>query len=170
MCLQPRYNLLTSIEERVKQILLVLRKDCRKFWPEILLSLAITSAFVWLNPYQWRSPNLSAPTSFGLDWQHLRVLANVVEVLLPITWLILIVRVVQDENLVGNRQFWVTRPYIWQLLLAEKLLFVSLFVCAPFAVAQAALLWRAGFNPAHYLPGLTYSLLLMIIVAILPMF
>ena len=69
----------------MKQILLVLRKDFRKFWPEILLSLAITGAFVWMNPYQWRPFDpTSLPGLFRLDLQHLQILAGVVEVLLPV--------------------------------------------------------------------------------------
>jgi len=170
MGLRSRYNLLTSIEERVKQVLLVLRKDCRKFWPETLLTLAITSAFVWMNPYQWRGASPSAPIWFGFDWQHLQILANVVEVLLPVSWLILIARVVHDENLVGNRQFWLTRPYLWQLLLVEKLLFVAIFIGIPFTIAQVCLLIRAGISPVAYLPNLSFSLILIAGAVIVPIF
>jgi hypothetical protein len=153
----------------VKQILLVLRKDCRKFWPEILLTLAITAAFVWLSPYLWRNPSPAAPHWFTLDWQRLQILANLVEALVPVTWLILIARVVHEENLVGNRQFWLTRPYTWQALLAEKLLFVMLFVGVPFTVSQICLLLGAGFSPMAYLPNLAVALLLMAGFVVVPM-
>lgn len=154
----------------MKQILLVLRKDCRKFWPEILLSLVITSVFVWLSPYLWRNPSPSSPHWFALDWQRLQILANVVEFLLPVAWLILISRVVHEENLVGNRQFWLTRPYRWQALLAEKLLFVALFVGVPFAIAQICLLVGSGFSPRAYLPNLAVALLLVAGAIVVPMF
>ena len=154
----------------MKQILLVLRKDCRKFWPEILLSLAITSAFVWLSPYLWRNASPSSPHWFALDWQRLQVLANVVEFLVPVTWLILISRVVHEENLIGNRQFWLTRPYLWQALLTEKLLFVALFVGVPFAISQICLLIGAGFSPKAYVPNLAATLLLVAGAIVVPIF
>ncbi len=158
----------------MKQILLVLRKDCRKFWPEIVLTLAVTCAFVWAYPLLWMSEGSAVAVSpgswFRLDQNHLETLARVCTVLLPVSWLLLIARVVHDENLVGTKQFWITRPYRWQWLLIEKLLFVGLFVCAPFTAAQMALLLRAGFHPLQYIPGLAYCLLTIVITVVLPIF
>jgi hypothetical protein len=156
----------------MKQVLHIFSKDCRRYWPEVLVSLAVLGAFVWIYPYMWRD-DFSLVASFGFlafDLTHLLIAANVVAVLVPVSWLLLIARVVHGENLVGNRQFWVTRPYVWQNLLTEKLLFVATFVCIPFCVAQACLLARAGFHPTHYLGNLAYSLLLIVAFAILPMF
>jgi hypothetical protein len=36
------------------QILHVFRKDARRHWPEILLSIAILSAYAWNEPGRWR--------------------------------------------------------------------------------------------------------------------
>ena len=138
------------------QILLIFRKDCRKLWPEILLVVALSAAFAGIYPYQWRSAD-DVPGGF-LDINHLQQLASFLTGLLPFGWFLLITRVVQEENLVGNRQFWVTRPYRWQLLLTEKLLFLLVTLFIPFFAAQAALLAQAGFKPFHYVPGILYNL------------
>ena len=154
----------------MRQVLHIFRKDCRQFWPEILASLLITALFVWVYPYQWVSPE--DPRFIDghrlLDLHHLQILANVITGLLPLSWFILVARVVHAENLIGNRQFWVTRPYRWQKLLAEKFLFLLAFLYVPFAIAQLALLARAGFVPLHYLPGLFFNLLLLTGICVLP--
>jgi hypothetical protein len=35
-------------------------------------------------------------------------------VLLAISWVMLVMRAVHAEGLVGDRQFWLTRPYEWK--------------------------------------------------------
>jgi ABC-type transport system involved in multi-copper enzyme maturation permease subunit len=152
------------------QVLHIFRKDTRQFWPEILATLLITAAFIWVYPYQWLSE--SDPRFLNgnrlLDLHHLQILANTVTALLPISWFFLIARVIHAENLIGNRQFWLTRPYNWKSLLAEKFFFLAVFLYLPFVIAQLALLARAGFSPFHYLPGLLYLLLLTTGIVVLP--
>jgi len=86
-----------------------------------------------------------------------------------IGWIVLITRVVHAEPLVGDRQFWITRPYEWQKLLAAKALFVAVWVCVPFVLMQCVLLARAGFAPSHWIAGLAYNLLLVLAAMILPL-
>jgi ABC-type transport system involved in multi-copper enzyme maturation permease subunit len=154
----------------VHQVLHIFRKDCRQFWPEIVSTLVLTLAFVWAYPYQWASPNdpRFSPDRGLLDLTHLQILASVITGLLPVTWFFLTARVVHAENLIGTRQFWVTRPYDWKKLLAEKFFFLLVFLYVPFASAQLALLGRAGFAPLHYLPGLLFNLLLLTGICVLP--
>ena len=66
------------------------------------------------------------------------------------------IRVVQGESLVGDRQFWITRPYEWPKLLGSKIAFVLVFVCVPLLVLQIVLLRSAGFHPANYVTGLLW--------------
>ena len=146
------------------QALHIFRKDIRKFWPEILVSIAIAAVFVWIYPYQWLVILPPESHSF-LDLRRLQILATVVAGLLPITWAILITRVVHAENLIGDRQFWITRPYDRRHLLCAKLLFLAAFVYVPFLVAQMALLDgyvernRASLHPqlAHFLERRSYT-------------
>jgi hypothetical protein len=154
----------------LRQILNIFWKDCQQFWPEILVSLAITAILVWVYPFQWElsANDTHLHISRFLDLHHLQILANVAAALLPLSWFFLTARIVHAENLIGTRQFWVTRPYIWWKLLAEKFGFLLVFVYLPFSVAQLALLGRAGFSPMHYLPGLLFNLLLLTGIVVLP--
>ena len=81
--------------------------------------------------------------------------------LVPVSWWLLISRAVHAEALVGDRQFWITRPYEWKSLLAAKLLFLAIYIYASILLAQCALLRAAGFHPLSYMPGLLYNLLLL---------
>ena len=57
-----------------------------------------------------------------------RLVPVMLKFLVPQMWLVLISRVVHDEGLVGDRQFWITRPYPWQILLTAKLAFIFAFI------------------------------------------
>lgn len=152
------------------QVLHIFRKDSRQFWPEILATLVITMAYAWAYAFQWRSdpgPRILSSSPI-LDLHHLQILANVVTGLLPFAWFFLIARVIHAENLIGNRQFWLTRPYNWKSLLAEKFLFVGVYIYLPFLLAQFVLLTRAGFSPFHYIPGLSFLLLLFTGIIVIP--
>jgi hypothetical protein len=122
----------------MNQILHILRKDMRRHWPEIVASVLLLAAFVWREPREWRL------------WQGLpaasEYLMQFVGPLLVIGWTFLILRVIHEESLVGDRQFWVTRPYEWEKLLAAKVLFLVIFVNVPLFVAQMVLLKEAGFG------------------------
>ncbi len=156
----------------MKQTLHIFAKDARRFWPEIVISIAITAAFARIYPNQWLTPGLYAVSGWGgfAGPQGLQLLATVLAVLVPVSWLLLIARVIQGESLVGDRQFWVTRPYEWKQLLAAKMVFLLVFLYLPFVSAQLALLAEAGFHPFSYIPGLLFNLLLVTGVLVTPLF
>jgi hypothetical protein len=144
----------------MKQILHIFLKDARHFWGEIFLSLAITAAFVCVTPHRW-------PANFVahgyLD------LAGILVVLVPVSWWILTARVILAERLVGDTQFWITRPYVWSNLFMAKLLFLAAFIYLPFCIAQCVLLSEAGFAPQSYLPGLLYDQMMVAGIIVLPL-
>ncbi|MGA2851403.1 MAG: hypothetical protein ABSE46_20565 [Terracidiphilus sp.] len=156
----------------MKQILHIFAKDVRRFWGEIFLSVAITAAFALFYPQQWVSPDnvhsvMGNHSTIGYQF----VLAGyILRTLVPVSWGLLIIRAVHAETLVGDRQFWLTRPYEWPKLLAAKLLFLLAFIYVPIFIAQCAVLAETGFNPSVYIPGLLYNLLLLTIVVVLPLF
>ncbi len=157
----------------MKQALHIFAKDARRFWPEIAISIAITAAFARIYPNQWLAPDqLIAVSGWGgfAGPQGLQLLASTLTVLVPVSWLLLIARVIHGESLVGDSQFWVTRPYEWKQLLAAKVLFLFVFLYLPFVAAQLALLAEAGFHPFSYIPGLLYNLLLITGTLVLPLF
>jgi len=156
----------------MKQILHIFVKDVRRFWPEISLSVAITAAFAWYYPYQWTG----ADHMHAVMGNHLLVpytaqfLGGIIIYLVPVSWWLFISRVVHAERLVGDRQFWLTRPYEWKNLLAAKLLFLLAFLYLPIFAAHCVLLAEAGFYPFYYLKGLLYNLFLLTVIIVLPIF
>ncbi len=139
----------------------ILKKDVRHLWAELSLYAALLIAFSLVAPHTW--PGVSSPRSL------LHVFFALLRVLIPITWLVLIVRVVQDEALVGEEQFWITRPYRWVSLLGAKLSFLLLCIVLPFIAMQWSLLLDAGLNPAQSLRGMAISLISFALILWLPM-
>ena len=138
----------------MNQILHIFRKDVRQFWREIALSVGLLAAFTWYEPGQWVSD--PAPALWPLA------------PLLLFGWGFLIVRDIQAEVLVGDRQFWVTRPYERMNLLTAKILFVVVVFSLPLLMADAILLRRAGFAPGLYVGGLLWLQLFLTVLLVLP--
>ena len=138
----------------MKQVWNIFAKDIRRHWREVAASLALLVAFAWLEVRSW--PHNERMSLAFLDMFASQILPGLVTALVPISWIFLIVRVVQGESLVGDRQFWVTRPYDWKKLLLAKAIFVLVFVNLPLFVLDLFLLAKAGFRPLSYLPGLLW--------------
>jgi len=129
------------------QILHIFKKDARRHWPEILVSLALLALFTRheLNPWPGRRE------MYGFSFFALLYSGRIIIPALVISWLSLILRVIQSETLVGDRQWWVTKPYEWWKLLLAKLLFIVVFINVPLYHAQLFLLHKAGFPVIPYL-------------------
>jgi hypothetical protein len=155
----------------MRQVLAIFTKDARRFWPEILVSFALLIALVRVYPMQWTEPGLihRATGLFGISGAPSGVLAACLVVLVPISWWILIARLVHCEKLVGHTQFWITRPYEWPKLVAAKLLFLAVFLYAPFFAAQCLLLDSGGFHPFSHIAGLLLNLVYLTAVVVLPL-
>ncbi len=155
----------------MKQMLHIFAKDSRQFWPEILICLALVAAFVWIYPSSWLSGNTLSAVAGGDFVQVLfeQYLGGILKLLIPVSWWLLIARVIHAEALVGDRQFWLTRPYEWKKLLGAKALFLVVFLYLPLLIAQCLLLFRAGFHPLSFIPGLLFNLLLITGILVLPL-
>jgi hypothetical protein len=155
----------------MKQMLHIFAKDSRQFWPEILISLALVATFVWMYPRSWLSGNTLYAVGGGAFVPALleQYLGGILKVLIPVSWWLLIARVIHAEALVGDRQFWLTRPYEWKKLLGAKALFLVVFLYLPLLIAQCLLLFRAGFHPLSFIPGLLFNLLLITGISVLPL-
>ncbi len=144
------------------QSLHIFRKDVRHLWPELSIYVALLIAFAWTAPLTWA----------GASSAQLQVLLQLVLVfvhaLLPILWFVMIARLIHDESLVGDQQFWITRPYKWPSLLGAKLLFIVAGVILPFVAMQWFLLLHAGLHPLSAIPGLLLNLLYLTLLCWLP--
>jgi hypothetical protein len=143
---------------KIPQILHVLRKDVRHHWIEILLCQLALLAYCWVQVRGWKEQTF-----------NFTILTQFIVMLLPLTWYLFVFRVVQSESLVGDRQFWVTRPYEWKKLLAEKTLLVLVCLNLPMLIGGAILLAKAGFSPAPYLLGLLWMQVLLLQLPFLPL-
>ena len=148
----------------MNQILHIFKKDAGHHWPEILISLSLLglSTRQELHPWEHTSALYSLRPTFS-------VLAG--RAVTPVTiifWVFLIIRVVQEESLVGDRQWWVTKPYEWWKLLAAKLLFIFVFISVPLFHMQLLLLHQFGFPILPHLATLVLSQLAFYFALFLP--
>jgi hypothetical protein len=146
----------------IQQPVHILRKDALHLWPETLVSIALLIAFAWAEA------QTMAPPEGGFN--ILMLAPGLLRFLIVISWLILVSRLVHDEELVGDRQFWITRPYTWYGLLASKILYIALFICLPFILMQAWLLHHAGLYPTLLIPALLKNQIYIVGIFLLPLF
>ena len=131
------------------QILHIFKKDVRRHWPEILISFAILALFTHRELHPWAQ----RPGYYGFSPYMFFYTGRVIIPALVIAWIFLIVRVIQSETLIGDRQWWITKPYEWWKLLLAKLLFIFVFISVPLYHSQLFLLHKAGFPVLPYLWG-----------------
>ncbi len=145
----------------MKQIFHIFAKDVRRLWPEIVISLATLASFVWIYPQEWGIQPVILP--------QLRWLPGAALLLVVVGWVLLIARAVHEETLVGERQFWITRPYRWPCLLASKTLFIFVFLMVPFFIVQLILLRITGFPALPSLLGVAWNLIFIAAIAVVPL-
>lgn len=128
----------------MRQAFHIFLKDVHHLRVEICLVLALAATLAWQHADQWTQIVFALAAAY------------------------LIARLIQDEPIPGDRQFWITRPYRWKSLLAAKALFILVFVNLPSLLAQVYLLSRAGFPLVPNGAGLVWSQLLDFAVVWLP--
>jgi hypothetical protein len=110
-------------------ILHILLKDLRRQWREIALYILVCAEWAWQQAH-----------TGSWIWQHQR---EMLPFMLFGLWVFIVVRAVHGECLVGDREFWATRPYRWWQLLIEKALLCFLALNVPLFIAQIYLLHHA---------------------------
>jgi len=144
----------------MKQVAHIFAKDVRRHWPEVAASLALLVLFGWTAA--WR---LRGRVNGTLDLDATR---GILMLLVFVSWWVVMTRVIQSESLVGDVQWWVTKPCEWGKLLAAKVLFVVVFVVLPLLLLQMWLLWDAGFSPWAHLGALALEIALLAAALLLP--
>ena len=139
----------------------IFKKDVRRLWHEILVVLALTALFAWIEPKT--THDLSAGLQNGLD-----LIGTILRMLLPVAWWYLIALAIHQEAIPGDRQYWLTRPIAWRHLLGSKLLLILAFINLPLAACDCLILAASGFNPAHHLSGLLTKQLLFTAIYLAP--
>ncbi len=144
----------------MNQVLHILRKDAGQLWRQLTLPTAALVVATILQAGQWR---VGVPLLLPLP-----ALAGVLLLLFTMSWMVLIVSLIQAERLVGLNQFWTTRPYQWRKLLAAKLAFLLAFLYAPLLLSQLILLLCSGLPLAWSIPALLLNLALFTALIVLP--
>jgi hypothetical protein len=138
----------------MRQALHIFRKDVRGSAYEIFVMLVLVTAF--------------AVEGSGV-WPQFGWLGFIIGVL-PLSWWNLTASVIHAEAVPGDRQFWLTRPYSWKILLAGKISFLVVVIGPPMAIADAAILHWAGFPVVSNLGGILWQVVLQFLLLIVPAF
>jgi hypothetical protein len=128
----------------------IFKKDIHRLWWGIAVALLLLG---WMAFLDARGETADLP-DFSL--------------LLMVTWTCLIALAVQDDPLVGDRQFWITRPSRWPVLLGSKLLFAVALVHIPVFLADIMILAARGFHPWAWLGSLLTKQLALAVGITLP--
>jgi hypothetical protein len=135
----------------MRQVFHIFKKDVRGLAYEIVVTLLLVAAFVFAESHAYIGPLFDQPAYW---WTML------VKIALPLNWWILAGRVVHSEAIQGDRQFWITRPYSWKILLAAKIAFLAVFICVPLAISDVIILYAQGFSPASLSMGILWEIVL----------
>ena len=134
----------------MRLVLHIFKKDVRHLWWGIAGALSLQAWMVWLDA---RNATVDLP-DFSLP--------------LIITWACLISLAVHEDPLVGDRQFWITRPSRWPVLLGSKLLFAVAVVHMPSFLADVVILAARGFHPWAWLGSLLAKQFMLAVCLTLP--
>jgi hypothetical protein len=146
----------------MSQTIHIFKKDLKRFSSEIVLSMLLLVFYAWCQPLLWK-PFDSLRYDSATAWRYTG--ASTLGILLVLGWTTVLVRLIYEEPLTGDRQFWVTRPYRWQSLLAAKILFIFIVINLPLFVAQLCLVAAAGFAPfQHFSRVLALNLTLNVLL------
>lgn len=133
----------------------IVLKDLRHFWIEVSVFLASVVAWTSQQAYP--------------DAWHWSDAKDVLPVVMITAWIVLAIRLIQGEPIVGDREFWQTRPYRWGYLLAAKIIPLILILNGSILAAQVYLIARVEIplNVA-LVPGLLWLQLEFFVFMTLP--
>jgi hypothetical protein len=141
----------------MRLVLQIFGKDAERLrWP-IVLTLALLGYWTFRDATLPWGTEPGIALSGGESWMNLA---------LPFAWALLIALAIQEDSLVGDRQFWVALPCGWKPLLGAKAMFVAVFIHAPYFIATTIILAARGFNPAAHLPHLFWKQLVLLALTI----
>jgi hypothetical protein len=138
----------------MRLMLHIFRKDVRRLWWAIGLTVILLATLARQDG--WRSDAVPGPIEGWLN------------ILLPLAWTVLVALVIQEEPLVGDRQFWITRPYRRPVLFAAKAVFLLLFIHAASFLADYSILAARGFAPLEFVPERLWKQFVLAVALTLP--
>lgn len=132
----------------------ILRKDLRHLWVYVAVLWALLFAAVW------------GKEESGLDTQSIGL--QMIPVAAVFACWVFITALVHEERLVGDRQYWLTRPLgSWRVLTA-KIAALLLLVCAPLFVFEAVVFAANGLSPVQFICDLVWKTALFTAYLVFP--
>ncbi len=138
----------------MRMMLHVFKKDARRLWWAVGLTLLLLGTLARQDA--WRSDSIPGSIEGWLN------------VIVPFAWACLLGLVVEQDPLVGDRQFWITRPHSRAMLLGAKLLFAAIFIHVASFAADCYILASRGFSPVQFLPELLWKQIILAAALTLP--
>jgi hypothetical protein len=129
----------------MNRILRLIQKDARRFWSCLLLLWAVMQ----LACYPASGGQRSLPL-FIMGVRDFLIGAT------PLLCGVFVVIVIQQESLIGDRQYWLTRPFGAGHLVGSKVLFILLTVNLPLLVFQSVGMAIHGLSPFEHLSELLW--------------
>ena len=127
----------------------ILKKDASHLWPHALAFAALLATLACSDiVYGLRVDALSSVDSFFYG--------PLAYIALPLACWNLVIALIHGEGPVGDRQYWLTRPYRWTDLVAAKAMFIVVFVNLPVFLCQCAILASVGIAPLSFLGALLW--------------
>ena len=139
----------------MREALFLFRKDVRHFRLPLAGFLALMGLLGGSEAVLPRRPDWFA-ASLACQW-----------LLIPAAWY-LVVLVIHEQKLPGDRQYWLTRPYPRRSLLLAKALFVVVFLNLPLLVSQVVALAANGLAPLAYWRALAARQFFFTALTVLP--
>lgn len=121
----------------------IFRKDARRWWWMIALTLALLGRLTWLDARRHY-----VVTGSEEGWLYL---------LLPLAWSFLVALTIMDDPVLGEAPFWMTVPCGWRPVLTAKVMFAAIVIHLPYLIACAVIVQGRGFSPFDCLPELFYK-------------
>lgn len=134
----------------IQQTFHIFKKDVRRFVREIILIATAALCFALFQN------------------QAIGPIKTAFEVVFAILAMSMIASVIQEDRIPGDTQFWITRPFRWESMLAAKVLFILVFVNMPVFFAQAAIVAHFGFALRSNLSALLWLQVPLLIVVEFP--
>ena len=125
----------------MRTAILIWRKDLRRFWWEVGTTALLAVAYA--------ACDIAVVHNRG--WEGIEPLLGIA---LGLRGFLLTVALIHEDRLVGDRQFWLTRPMSGKSLLLAKLLFLMTGVLLPLAVMQMVAVVANGLPLVHYIPAI----------------
>ncbi len=133
-------------------------KDLRYVWPHLLAVLPLMFVFA-TNDLDLLTRH--TPVLVAAAWQLLYLAT-------PVAIWSLVAALIHGEPLVGDRQYWLTRPFTWYHLAAAKWIVLAICINLPLFLFQAIALGASGISPVAYLPDLLWRQLFFSVFLLLP--